>query len=100
MSGYYRVELQGMGRLAKDLESSAGNMRGAMRPLKDSASQSVGHEELQKACENFQSAWDYGVGQIADATDGITEGLRTSSRLYQSLEESVAELFTGGKTAK
>ncbi|MFG2227679.1 hypothetical protein [Streptomyces sp. NPDC048644] len=100
MSGYYRAELDGMGRLATDLASNAGNMRGAMRPLKESAGESIGHQDLQEACERFQSAWDYGIDQIAEATDGITEGLRTTRRIYQDLEESVAQLFTGGKAAK
>lgn len=90
---YYRVELEALGRLTKQVRHCADDMREVMRLLKNIGPKGAGHAELEKACDDFQDAWGYGIGLIADAADGISEGLSQTHRVYQETEQKTAETF-------
>lgn len=99
MTGYYKVELDALGRLSKQLGTCADDMRSAMKQLKDIGPQGAGLAELEKACGDFQDAWGYGIGLIADATGGISEGLTATHKVYATLEQQIADSFqASGKT--
>lgn len=93
MAGYYRVELDALGRMSTQLGSCADDMRSAMKLLKDIGPQGSGDVELEKACDDFRKAWGYGIGLIADATGGITEGLSATHKVYATLEQRIADSF-------
>lgn len=94
MSGYYKVELEALGRLIAQLGECADGMRSAGRQLKNIGPEGSGHAELEKACADFQDKWGYGIDLIADATGGVTEGLTESRKVYQTLEDHVRAAFT------
>ncbi|MET8077482.1 hypothetical protein [Streptomyces sp. NPDC005303] len=48
---------------------------------------------------HFQEKWGYGIGLIADATGGVTEGLSESRKIYQALEDQIADAFKGAGKA-
>jgi hypothetical protein len=95
VAGYYRVELESLGRLITQLGECADNMRSAMGQLKDIGPKGSGYAELEEACDDFQAKWGYGIGLIADATSGITEGLSESRKVYAALEDQIADSFRG-----
>lgn len=102
MSGYYKVELEGLAQLITQLDECANNMRSAMKLLKDIGPKGSGYAELEEACDEFQDKWGYGIGLIADATGAITEGLSESRKIYEALEDQTVASFTasgkdGGK---
>lgn len=97
MAGYYRVQLEELNRLTRELSDCADDMRSAMKLLKDIGPKGSGYEDLENACDDFQESWSYGIGQIADATSGITEGLTETRKVYQALEERTAEVFKAGQ---
>ncbi len=86
MAGSYRVELDVLSHLATRLGECADDMRAAMKLLKDIGPKGSGFAELEKACEDFQDSWGQGIGLIADATGGVTEGLAQTHKLYVALE--------------
>jgi len=99
VGGYYKVELEGLAQLITQLGDCAEDMRAAMRQLKDIGPEGTGHAELEQACDDFQQRWGYGIGLIADATGGVTEGLAASRKIYEALENQIAEAFTGAGKA-
>ncbi|MFF3343247.1 hypothetical protein [Streptomyces flavidovirens] len=100
MTGYFRVELDALSHLATQLGECADEMRSAMKLLRDIGPKGSGSAELEEACDDFQDSWGYGIGLIADATGGVTEGLAQTHKLYVALEQKVAEGFQGpGKAA-
>ncbi|WP_329121641.1 hypothetical protein [Streptomyces sp. NBC_01465] len=96
MTGFYKVELEALSRLTRELSECADDMRSAMKLLKDFGPKGSGFGELDKACDDFQDSWGYGIGKIADATGGITDGLAETHKIYSALEEQVAANFKGG----
>ncbi|MFI6439471.1 hypothetical protein [Streptomyces sp. NPDC050759] len=101
MAGYYKVELDALAQLITQLGESANSMSSAMKQLKDIGPKGSGYAELEQACDDFQDKWGYGIGLIADATGGITEGLSESRKIYEALEDQIAESFKpSGKAGK
>ncbi|MET9457067.1 hypothetical protein ABZY05_18560 [Streptomyces canus] len=70
-----------------------------MKQLKNIGPQGSGYAELEEACDEFQNKWGYGIGLIADATGGVTEGLSETRKVYESLEEQIAEAFKASAKA-
>jgi hypothetical protein len=93
MAGYYKVELDALTELTKSLSSCADDMRSAMKVLKDICPEGSGYTELEAACADFQASWSYGIGKIADAAGGITDGLSRTCKAYQALEDQVSASF-------
>lgn len=99
MTGYYKVELQALAQLVTQLGECADDMRAAMEQLKDIGPKNSGYAELEAACDEFQEKWGYGIGRIADAASGVTEGLSETRKVYQELEDRVRESFTASGKA-
>jgi hypothetical protein len=99
VAGYYKVELEALTQLITQLSECADDMRSAMKQLKDIGPKGSGYAELEKACDDFQDKWGYGIGLIADATGGVTEGLSESRKIYEALEDQIAEAFKGAGKA-
>ncbi|MFK4103438.1 hypothetical protein ACI2L1_25845 [Streptomyces sp. NPDC019531] len=98
MAGYYKVELDALAQLITQLGDCADDMRSAMKQLKDIGPKGSGYAELEAACDEFQDKWGYGIGLIADATSSVTKGLSESRKVYETLEDQIAEAFkTPGK---
>jgi hypothetical protein len=93
MAGYYKVELAALTQLTKELSSCADDMRAAMKLLKDIGPKGSGYDELEEACNDFQESWSYGIGKIADATSGVTEGLSQTCKVYAAMEDEVSASF-------
>ncbi|MEV6739863.1 hypothetical protein AB0N14_24155 [Streptomyces sp. NPDC051104] len=93
MAGYYKVELDSLAGLITQLGECVDEMRSAMRALKDIGLKGTGLAELEKACDDFQESWGYGIGLIADAADGVTKGLAETKNAYEAIEKKIAEEF-------
>ncbi|MEU0212703.1 hypothetical protein ACFYR1_31575 [Streptomyces canus] len=93
MPGYYKVELEALAQLITQLGETANDMRSAMKQLKDIGPKGAGYDELEQACDDFQDKWGYGIGLIADATGGITEGLSETRKIYETLEDQITKSF-------
>jgi hypothetical protein len=101
VAGYYKVELEALTELITQLGECANSMSSAMKQLKGIGPKGSGYAELEQACDDFQDKWGYGIGLIADATGGITEGLSESRKIYEALEDQIAESFkASGKARK
>lgn len=100
MGGYYKVELEALAQLITQLGECANGMHSAMKQLKDIGPRGAGYAELEQACDDFQDKWGYGIGLIADATGGITEGLSESRKIYEALEDQIAESFKASGKAE
>lgn len=93
MAGYYKVELDALASLTRQLGECADEMRSAMRELKDIGPKGAGFAELEQACDDFQESWSYGIGLISDAAGKVTDGLAETKKVYETVEEKIAQGF-------
>ncbi|MFJ3710744.1 MULTISPECIES: hypothetical protein [unclassified Streptomyces] len=82
--------------MAHTLENSGGQMKSASREMARTDSTQLGHEGLESACNDFAGSWDYGFGQLAKLTKGVSkfankaseEFTRLDQKLYDELKKS------------
>lgn len=93
MSGGFLVEVAGLGELIKTLSEAADRMRVANSRLKAASAADLGSDELDRAAAAFQARWEYGIGKISDASGQMADSLRETKKLYEEVDQAVAELF-------
>ncbi|TCP53119.1 excreted virulence factor EspC (type VII ESX diderm) [Tamaricihabitans halophyticus] len=95
MTGY-AVHIQELGKLITGLENASEEITAANKTL---AAQStlglLGNETLATAGEEFEETWEYGIEQLGEAAEGVTERLAEAKRNYQELEETNEAIFSG-----
>lgn len=103
MSGY-TVKIAELGKLIGDLETGAGRMADANKKLAGGGAWgALGNEDLAKTGMDFEEAWEFGIGRLGEAAEGVTERLKKAQQKYQKMEEEFggdldkfAELIPGG----
>ncbi|NLU65952.1 hypothetical protein [Streptomyces sp. HNM0574] len=93
MGGYFKVEVDNLGRLLKDLHDSQDNMRKALGAMKETGPKSTGSESLDNACDEFHDSWDGAIKKIADGTEAIEGKLKQVKQNYESLEDALRDAF-------
>ena len=59
--------------MAGTLETSGGQMKSASKELKHADARQIGHSGLESACDDFAESWDYGFGELAKLTKGVSK---------------------------
>lgn len=93
MGGYFKVEVEDLGRLLQDLGDSQENLRKALDAMKDTGPKSTGAEALDNACDEFHDSWDNVIRKIADGTQEIEDRLRQVKQGYESTEHALRDAF-------
>ncbi|MBE1576509.1 hypothetical protein ACFORH_05730 [Amycolatopsis roodepoortensis] len=87
MSGY-TVKIAELGKLIGDLETGAGRMADANKKLSGGGAWgALGDEGLAKSGMDFEEAWEFGIGRLGEAAEGVTERLKKAQQKYQKMEE-------------
>ncbi len=95
MDGYL-VQVQQMGVLIDDLTDAAESISSANDKLKAASPHELGSHAIDKAGRAFQDRWEHGTEKIAEATEGMVEGLQQTQRDYQHIEDEISRLFPSG----
>ncbi|MET9878433.1 WXG100 family type VII secretion target [Actinacidiphila glaucinigra] len=100
MGDHFKVEVQDLDRLLKQLHDSQDDMRKALGALKDVGPKSTGSEALDNACDEFHDSWDNAIGKIADGTAQIEEKLKATKNNYEATEQAIRDAMTQGAAPK
>ncbi|MEY9843780.1 hypothetical protein ABH940_000844 [Streptacidiphilus sp. BW17] len=95
MGSGFEVDVRALQTLAFDLGDASGVLGKAQGELAGSAQGQTGDPSLDKACNDFQSKWGYGIGQLAKTTQAFADGLKATVQAYQSAEDEITKLFGG-----
>ena len=96
------IDIEAFGQLTNTLEAAAEDMIAATRQLSGAAVEGLGVRALDHAAASFGREWGYGIEQIARATEGIVEAMRTTEALYVMQDDATAQVLgnTGGLLAE
>ena len=64
--------------------------------LKDASPNELGSHAIDQAGRAFQDRWEHGTEKIAEATEGMVQGLQQTQRDYQRIEDEISGLFPSG----
>ncbi|MGH3980796.1 MAG: hypothetical protein ACRDRZ_17655 [Pseudonocardiaceae bacterium] len=95
MDGYL-LQIQQMGVLIDNLTDAAENISSANDKLEDASPNELGSHAIDQAGRAFQDRWEHGTEKIAEATEGMVEGLQQTQRDYQRIEDEISRLFPSG----
>ncbi|MFD5248960.1 hypothetical protein ACFWIW_30755 [Amycolatopsis sp. NPDC058340] len=91
MAGY-AVKIAELGKLIGDLETGADRMADANKKLAGGGVWgALGNPDLAKSGMDFEEAWEFGIGRLGEAAEGVTERLKAAQRKYQKMEEEFGE---------
>ncbi|MCZ2524854.1 WXG100 family type VII secretion target [Streptomyces sp. HB2AG] len=96
MGDHFKVEVEDLDRLLKQLHSSQDDMRSALNALKEVGPKSTGSEALDNACDEFHDSWDNAITKIADGTGQIEEKLKATKKNYEATEQAIRDALTKG----
>jgi hypothetical protein len=96
MATGFEVDVQALQRLAGDLGQALHSMAGARAELSAASQGQTGDGSLDRACDEFQSKWGYGLQQLEKTTGAFVEGLDATVKAYRAAEEEIQKSFGGG----
>ncbi|MFJ8186120.1 hypothetical protein [Streptomyces sp. NPDC096105] len=77
--------------MADTLETSGGQMKSASKELKHADARQIGHSGMESACDDFADSWNYGFGELAKLTKGVSKFARKASDEFTGLDRKLAE---------
>ncbi|WP_158881840.1 hypothetical protein [Amycolatopsis anabasis] len=96
----YQLQIDELGKLITDLETAADRMTDANKRLGGSRFfGELGNDRLGEAGGEFEDAWEYGIEQLGDSAEDVTERLKQAKGKYQELEAEYGDLFQGERFA-
>lgn len=100
MGDHFKVEVEELDQLIRQLHTSQDSMRKALRAMEDIGPKSTGSKALDNACDEFHDSWDNAIAKLADGTQQIKEKLRTTKNNYQATEEAIRDAMSTGAVAQ
>lgn len=96
LSGTFRVDIEELGRISRKLDESVTGMRTVTQKMDHATAGQLGHESLDSACEDFQSKWKYGIGQITKLAGSIRGSIDATAHSYRTCEMGIQQALSKG----
>jgi uncharacterized protein YukE len=91
MAGFYQVDLDVLAQMTKTLSDAGTQMEQALHELGAAEGGAIGPSALGSAASAFQSAWEYGLGQLQQAIGECADGVNKVHGTYQDTETGIAQ---------
>jgi hypothetical protein len=96
---FYQVDLDALGQVIQALDQAGQLMGEALAAMKqdggnffaDLMGGTLGTEQLDGACGDFQSTWAYGLGRLQDDIKTVVQGVQQNQQAYEQVEQDVAQ---------
>jgi uncharacterized protein YukE len=97
----FKVSLDELRKLKKKLEDSQSQLDEAMRRMKDTGPKDLGKRVLDKACEDFEDSWEFGLGKTQERIKTLNDALPAILKAYEQTEQEIQGAFqhTGAQTS-
>ena len=89
----FKVSLDELRRLKKKLEDSQAQLDEAMRRMKDTGPKDLGKRVLDKACEDFEDSWEFGLGKTQERIKVLNDALPAIIKAYEQTEQEIQGAF-------
>jgi hypothetical protein len=93
VSNGFRIDVPRVERMVSELDECTERMQEARGRLKRVGPTALGTDDLDDACDTFQSEWEDGITRIQKSAREIRDGLKTTLDAYRAGEETNAKNF-------
>ncbi|WP_148302118.1 hypothetical protein [Tomitella biformata] len=91
MGGFFQADLAVLEGAVTQLRASEDVLRQSQRALTGDAGRQLGPAVLGKAADEFQKAWQFGTGRIAESAALTAQGLEGCVRVYREIEDELRD---------
>lgn len=92
MTGGYRVDMDKLTQLIKDLDHAADDITVANNALSSARGRDLGTPGIDNASEEFRERWSHGIKKISEGAKLTSGALDAARSTYSKLENEVAAL--------
>lgn len=94
MGSFFQVDLDVLERMTKTLGDAGDQMDGALKALSSTQAGQIGTEAFDKAAQDFQSTWQYGLGQLTQLIKETNEGVTKAHGAYQQCDDGIQQAMS------
>jgi uncharacterized protein YukE len=91
MSGFFRVDLDVLQQMTKTLQDAGDQMDAALKAMSSSHAGQLGTSDLNSAADDFQSTWQYGLGQLRQMIQETNDGVKKAHDAYKQCDDAVSQ---------
>lgn len=84
----------------KLLNRSTDSLKGLRKALSDATITGLGTDDLDSACEDFQSDWKYGAEEIGEQTEDLAKIIGQSKDSYEEVDKALTEALEKARRGK
>ncbi|GAA3087424.1 hypothetical protein ACFQ0X_19360 [Streptomyces rectiviolaceus] len=84
----------------KLLNRSTDSLKGLRKALSNATITGLGTDDLDCACEDFQSDWKYGAEEIGEQTEDLAKIIGQSKDSYEEVDKALAEALEKARRNK
>ena len=94
MGSFFQVDLDVLQRMTKTLGDAGDQMETALKALGSTQAGQIGTEAFDRAAGDFQSTWQYGLGQLTQLIKETNEGVTKAHGAYQQCDDTVQQAMS------
>ncbi len=91
MGSFFQVDLDVLERMSRTLSDAGDQMDRALKAMSSSQAGQIGTNALNKAADEFQSTWHYGLGKLKDAIKETSEGVTKAHDAYKQCDDGIEQ---------
>jgi len=94
VGSFFQVDLDVLQRMTKTLGDAGDQMDTALKAMSSSQAGQIGTDAFNKAADEFQHTWHYGLGQLTQMIKETNEGVTKAHDTYKQTEDGIAQAMS------
>lgn len=91
MANFFQVDLDVLQRMTKTLSEAGEQMDAALKAMNSAHSGQVGDDVLNRAADDFQHTWHYGLGQLQQLIKETSDGVNKTHDAYKQCDDAIGQ---------
>lgn len=91
VGSFFQVDLDVLQRMTQTLGDAGDQMESALKAMRSSQAGRIGTDALDKAADEFQHTWQYGLGQLQQAIKETSEGVKKAHDAYKQCDDGIEQ---------
>lgn len=93
MSDFFQVDLDVLQQMTKTLQDAGDEMESGLKAMSSSQAGKLGTAALNRAADDFQHTWQYGLGQLHQMIKETTEGVQKVHDAYKQVDDGIEQVL-------
>jgi hypothetical protein len=94
VGNFFQVDLDVLQRMTKTLSAAGDQMESALKAMSSSQAGQIGTEAFDKAADEFQHTWQYGLGQLHQMIKETNEGVTKAHDAYKQCDDGIEQAMS------